>query len=172
MKKFITDILIPVLVFLTIMFGVYKLVMINISRIKSDPTNTSYITMQERERELNCLADSIFFEANNQNAEGKVGVAQVIINRKNSGKYPNDICKVVYQSSQFSFVADKPKALRVKNVLQYNEAKDVAKKVLLEGFRLPALKTALYYYSDSISEPYWAKGKVKLIKIGNHTFYS
>lgn len=171
MNKFMNSFIIPVFVFTLLVFGGYRGIMYGVSRIQSDSRNLNYITMRERERQLDCLADSIFFEANNQNAEGKIAIAQVIINRKNSGKYPNDICKVVYQDSQFSFVKDKPKSLVAKNPAQYNEAKEVAKKVLLEGFRLPSLKTAMFYYSDSISEPYWAKDKVKLIKIGNHTFY-
>ena len=172
MNKFMNKVLFPTVVFFGVIYGAYFAVKYAVDRIDKDPLNASYITMKERDREIDCLADSIFFEANNQNAEGKIAIAQVIINRKNSGKYPNDICKVVYQDSQFSFVKDKPKSLLSKNPHQYNEAKEVAKKVLLEGFRLSSLKTAMFYYSDSISEPYWAKNKTKLIKIGNHIFMS
>jgi spore germination cell wall hydrolase CwlJ-like protein len=44
----------------------------------------------------------------------------------------------------------------------------VAKKVLLEGFRLPSLKDALYYHATYVN-PSW--GKPVLQKIGQHIFY-
>jgi spore germination cell wall hydrolase CwlJ-like protein len=45
----------------------------------------------------------------------------------------------------------------------------VAKKVLLEGFRLPSLKNALYYHADYIN-PGWHKPQVA--HIGHHIFYN
>jgi len=45
---------------------------------------------------------------------------------------------------------------------------EAAKKVLLEGFRLPDLKDALYYHADSVS-PGWKKQKI--VQIGHHIFY-
>ena len=45
----------------------------------------------------------------------------------------------------------------------------VAKKVLLEGFRLPSINKALYYHADYVN-PKWNKPKVA--KIGRHIFYS
>lgn len=172
MKKFITTVLIPVLVFLAIMFGVYKLVLINIGRIKSDPINATYITMQERDRELLCLTDNIYGESAGEDAESKISVAQVTLNRANSGKFGKGICGVVYNPHQFSWVLDMPKSLRVRNNKAYDESKEVAKKVLLEGFRLPSIKTALWYHADYIQKPSWTKDKTELIKIGRHYFYS
>jgi spore germination cell wall hydrolase CwlJ-like protein len=40
--------------------------------------------------------------------------------------------------------------------------------VLLEGFRLPSLKNALYYHADYVN-PGW--NKPRLEKIGHHIFY-
>jgi spore germination cell wall hydrolase CwlJ-like protein len=50
----------------------------------------------------------------------------------------------------------------------YNESAEVAKKVLLEGFRLPSLKNAMYYHADYV-QPGW--GKKPIAKIGRHIFY-
>jgi spore germination cell wall hydrolase CwlJ-like protein len=44
----------------------------------------------------------------------------------------------------------------------------VAKKVLLENFRLPGLTNAIYYHADYVN-PGWKKEKI--IKIGRHIFY-
>jgi spore germination cell wall hydrolase CwlJ-like protein len=43
-----------------------------------------------------------------------------------------------------------------------------AKKVLLEDYRLPSLKNALYYHADYV-HPGWKKEQVA--KIGHHIFY-
>lgn len=47
------------------------------------------------------LAAIIFCEAGNQPYEGQVAVGAVVINRVNSGAYPNSIEEVIYQPGQF-----------------------------------------------------------------------
>jgi hypothetical protein len=59
------------------------------------------VTLKERERQLDCLTKNIYYEAATEPFEGKVGVAQVTLNRAESGKFPNDICRVVYQKNIF-----------------------------------------------------------------------
>jgi spore germination cell wall hydrolase CwlJ-like protein len=50
----------------------------------------------------------------------------------------------------------------------YRESEEAAKKVLLENFRLPSLKNAMYYHADYV-QPGW--GKKPIAKIGRHIFY-
>jgi len=50
----------------------------------------------------------------------------------------------------------------------WKESETVAKKVLLEGFRLPGLSTAMYYHADYVN-PGWNKPRIE--KIGRHIFY-
>lgn len=171
MKKFISASVIPIILYVLVLFGVYHLVIFNMGRIKNDPTNFSYATMRERDVALLCLTDNIYYEANNQNAEGKIAVAQVTLNRVASGKFGKGVCGVVYSHAQFSWTLEMPKTLRAKNMEAYNESKEVAKRVLLEGYRLPSIKTALWYHADYVN-PAWAKEKTKLIKIGRHIFYA
>jgi len=132
------------------------------------------ISMAERERQLDCLAKNIYFEAAFESFEGKVAVAQVTINRAESGQYPSDICAVVYQKNivygkvicQFSWYCEK--GPKIKNNTAFNESMEVAKKVLLENFRLPSLKHAYYYHADYI-KPNWKLPKIT--QIGHHIFY-
>lgn len=142
---------------------------------KTKPFNDMPITMAEREKQLNCLAKNIYFEAAHEPFEGKVAVAQVTINRSNSGRYPSDICDVVYQKNvfygkvvcQFSWYCESGPKI-VGSAPHYKESMEVAKKVLLENFRLPSLKDAYYYHADYVS-PNW--NKPKITKIGRHIFY-
>lgn len=137
---------------------------------------SSQITTEVRERQLACLAKNIYYEAGNQPFEGKVAVAQVTLNRTESGLYPSDICKTIYQKNivyekvlcQFSWVCDRDTTVRAINKVSFKESEEVAKKVLLEGFRLPSLKEAMYFHGDYIN-PGWKRERIT--KIGNHIFY-
>lgn len=134
------------------------------------------ITAELRERQLGCLARNIYFEAGNEPFEGKVAVAQVTINRTNSDLFPKDLCRVVYQKNviyervicQFSWYCDRMSASKILHKPVYDESMEVAKKVLLEGFRLPSLTEALYYHADYV-QPGWKKERIT--KIGRHIFY-
>ena len=137
----------------------------------------SKITAQVRENQLSCLARNIYHEAGAEPFEGKVAVAQVTLNRANSdGKFPGDICKVVFQKNmfydkvlcQFSWVCDRNANFKPKHPDVYQESMEVAKKVLLEGFRLPSLTDALYFHADYVN-PGWKRERVA--KIGRHIFY-
>lgn len=134
------------------------------------------ITVQHRERQLACLARNIYHEAGNEPFEGKVAVAQVTINRAGAQGFPDDICQVVYQKNvfyeriicQFSWYCNRESASKILNRDVYNESMEVAKKVLLEGFRLPGLTEALYFHADYV-KPGWKRERVA--KIGRHIFY-
>lgn len=143
---------------------------------KSANLTNSNVTADYREKQLNCLARNIYFEAGNQPFEGKVAVAQVTINRSEHEGFPGDICQVVYQKNkvydkilcQFSWYCDRSTGTKPLNNETYIESMVVAKKVLLEGFRLPSLEKALYFHADYV-KPNWNKEKVA--KIGQHIFY-
>jgi spore germination cell wall hydrolase CwlJ-like protein len=139
--------------------------------IVQEPTQ---ITAVLRERQLGCLARNIYYEAGSEPFEGKVAVAMVTLNRTTSGKFPDDICKVVHQKDdklglcQFSWYCIKGMTIPPVNKPNYNESMEVAKKVLLEGFRLPGLSEVLYFHGDYIN-PGWDRKQVA--KIGHHIFY-
>ena len=140
--------------------------------VKSEPV----ITTKERARQLDCLAINIYREAGNEPFEGKVGVAQVTLNRTKAPGFPKDVCAVVYQKNtimekvvcQFSWHCDSAHRSRVINNDSYKESYEVAQKVLLEDFRLPSLKEALYYHADYVN-PQWRLDRIT--KIGAHIFY-
>ena len=162
---------------LALILSVFMLKWVVVDKLdKYESAGSSQITTAMRERQLACLATNIYYEAGNQPFEGKVAVAQVTINRTESGLYPADICKTIYQKNivyekvlcQFSWVCDRSVVAGKVNMTSYKESEEVAKKVLLEGFRLPSLKEAMYFHGDYIN-PGWKREKIA--KIGNHIFY-
>jgi spore germination cell wall hydrolase CwlJ-like protein len=165
------------LMVLALILSVFMLKWVVVDKLnRYDATESSQITTAMRERQLACLATNIYYEAGNQPFEGKVAVAQVTMNRTESGQYPADICKTIYQKNivyekvlcQFSWVCDRAIIARPVNRANFKESEEVAKKVLLEGFRLPSLKDAMYFHGDYIN-PGWQREKIA--KIGNHIFY-
>ena len=134
------------------------------------------VSIKTRERQLDCLAMNIYREAGHENFEGKVAVAQVTMNRASHPSFPKDVCAVVFQKTvvidrvicQFSWYCDTAHKARPVNQSAYNESMAVAKKVLLEGFRLDVMKEALYYHANYVN-PRWPLEKIG--SIGNHIFY-
>jgi spore germination cell wall hydrolase CwlJ-like protein len=70
---------------------------------------------------------------------------------------------------QFSWYCDAVHRARPINNAAYKESYEVAKKVMLEGFRLDGVKNALYYHADYVN-PNWKHQRVA--KIGTHIFYN
>jgi spore germination cell wall hydrolase CwlJ-like protein len=143
---------------------------------KGGYTSTDVVSIKTREKQLDCMAMNIYREAGHEPFEGKVAVAQVVMNRVNSGKFAPDVCGVIYQKSvimervvcQFSWFCDSATKARPVNQTAYNESYEVAKKVILEGFKLDVLKDALYYHADYVN-PRWRFEKIGTI--GRHVFY-
>lgn len=135
-----------------------------------------YVTAAEQTRQLECLTRNIYWEAASEPFEGKVAVAQVTLNRMESGKFPSSVCGVVHQKNvfyekvvcQFSWYCEGNHKVKPVYKPLWRESEEVAKKVLLEGFRLPSLKNALYYHADYVN-PGWKHPKIE--KIGRHIFY-
>jgi len=135
-----------------------------------------YVTAAEQTKQLECLTRNIYWEAASEPFEGKVAVAQVTLNRMASGKFPDSVCGVVHQKNvfyervvcQFSWYCESNHKVKAIHKPMWRESEEVAKKVLLEGFRLPSLHNALYYHADYVN-PGWKHPKIE--KIGRHIFY-
>ena len=175
MKNFI-KILLVLIGLATAGFIGYKAIMYKLDPDKQLVKGSNAITAEVRNKQLDCLAKNIYYEAGGEPFEGKVAVAQVTINRAESGQFPNDICKVVYQKNivyekvlcQFSWYCENASAMKPKNAAMFRESEMVARQVLLENFRLPSLKHALYFHATHIN-PKWNREKVA--QIGGHVFY-
>jgi spore germination cell wall hydrolase CwlJ-like protein len=128
-------------------------------------------------REVQCLAENIYYEAGNESFEGKLAVAQVTINRVNSGKFSSSICGVVNQKDningslvcQFSWVCNSLRGM-IRNKYQWEESLLVAKRALTSSVAhdLMYQQNALYYHANYVN-PGWKLTRVG--QIGNHIFY-
>ncbi|MEG3172389.1 cell wall hydrolase [Sphingomonas sp. ZB1N12] len=115
---------------------------------------------------LQCLAGAIYFESKGEPLTGQLAVAEVIINRAKSGRFPADVCAVVKQRGQFSFV----RGGQIPNInagTAYRTAIAVAKVALADAWNSPADK-ALYFNTPDRRPSVRA---IKVASIGNHIFY-
>ncbi len=124
-------------------------------------------------KQLNCLSYNIYYEARGESYEGKLAVAQVVLNRIKSKLFPDTVCGVVYQKNkhvcQFSWVCQPQ--MPPKNDTAWKESVFVAKKALTNSVVYDKIKQtdALFYHAKSVN-PNWSNLK-RVDIVGNHIFY-
>jgi len=130
-------------------------------------TQGEVITYQQANQELDCMAQTIYFEARNQSAEGQQAVGEVVLSRVLSEKYPNTICGVIKQKGQFSWY--KGKIPKMKNKKAKQKAYTKALQILTFQYK-PLVPGAEFYHHIKIS-PKWSKAFVRVKRIEDHVFY-
>jgi spore germination cell wall hydrolase CwlJ-like protein len=131
-------------------------------------------------KQVDCLAENIYFESAHEPESGKIAVALVTLNRVHSKNYPANICDVVHQKTrgsqgtvcQFSWVCDQKvmsRRLTVRDTELYNNTRDIAVKVFLNyEFMEDITRGAMFYHATYVN-PEW--GLPVTVRIGQHIFY-
>jgi hypothetical protein len=130
----------------------------------------AYAGTQTSDREMECLANAVYFEARSEPIEGQLAVAEVIMNRAASGRYPTDLCAVITQKAQFSFIRRGrfPRADRASEAWKKAVAISSIARQKLAG-SLPS--SCLWYHATYVS-PKWGRRLTRQTQIGLHIFYS
>jgi spore germination cell wall hydrolase CwlJ-like protein len=130
----------------------------------------AYSGTQTGDREMECLANAVYFEARSEPIEGQLAVAEVVLNRASSGRYPTDLCAVITQKAQFSFIQRGrfPRADRGSEAWRKAVAIASIARQKLAG-NLPS--SVLWYHATYVS-PSWGKRLTRQTQIGLHIFYS
>ncbi|MGC6512800.1 MAG: cell wall hydrolase [Parvibaculales bacterium] len=122
-----------------------------------------------------CLAQAMYFEARSEPLEGWQAVGDVVINRVRDKRYPDTVCKVVFQGEfrrhrcQFSFACD-GRSDRAYNRKFWDAAYDLAGELLVKGSNSEIAGLATHYHADYV-EPRWSSYMEPITKIGRHIFY-
>lgn len=121
-----------------------------------------------------CLAEALYFEARGESVKGQFAVAEVILNRVDSSKFPNSVCSVVKQGTgrkyacQFTYTCDGYKDVIREKGAYANVAK--VARAMLDGAPRPLTKGATYYHTKAVS-PKWSRKFHRTATIGVHHFY-
>jgi len=118
-----------------------------------------------------CLSAAIYYEARNQPVDGQLAVAEVVLNRVQSDRYPDNACEVINQNKQFSYTHDG----KSDDFLKEPEQEAVIRAILvasevLRGHGLGI--TSTHYHTTDIIPPYWAQFYDYDGKLGDHMFYT
>ncbi len=113
-----------------------------------------------------CLAGAIYFESKGEPLSGQLAVADVILNRAKSGRFPEDVCDVVLQRGQFGFVRGGRIPSINEDSKSYRTAVAVAKVAMADAWDGEAGR-ALYFNRGRAP----SSGLTKVASIGNHIFW-
>jgi spore germination cell wall hydrolase CwlJ-like protein len=129
----------------------------------------SYASADTLSAEQHCLASAVYFEARGESLEGQLAVAEVVLNRARSGRYPATWCGVVVQRSQFSFV----RRGRIPAANRSSEAwrRAVAISRIAEARVQRMLPENVLWYHASYVRPSWGRRLDRNGQIGAHIFY-
>lgn len=117
--------------------------------------------------EAECLARAVYWESNGEPLAGQLAVAEVIINRSRSGRFPSSICGVVRQRGQFSFVRGGHIPAPPRNG-GWRQAVGVT-HVALQDLADSSAARALFFHARRVS-PGW-RNLTRVATVGNHVFY-
>lgn len=148
--------------------------------IEEVPTVAESLVMIDP-KELDCLRRNIYFEAGDQDMNGKEAIAEVVFKRmevSNTRTFPKDVCSVVYQRKQFSWTWLTNHIPGLHNKLEVKAWEDsrIAAEKALRGELNNLVGDSTHYYSKKAMKrpPYWVtanKRMVYITTIGDHVFY-
>lgn len=125
-------------------------------------------------KQWRCLAEALYFEARGESVKGQFAVAEVIMNRVASSRYPDTVCDVINQGTgkkyacQFTYTCD-GKAEVIHEPRAFQNVAKIA-KVMVDGAPIDLTKGATHYHTKSVS-PRWARTYPRTATIGYHHFY-
>lgn len=122
---------------------------------------------QATDEDAHCLATAVYYEARSESLSGQLAVANVVLERSKSGRFPKDLCAVVKQPRQFSFVKGGRLPSAPNNKGQWQTAKAIA-QIAMQGSWANPVQGALFFHSSRVS-PGWPHERIT--RIGGHIFY-
>lgn len=117
---------------------------------------------EDTHEKLDLLARLVHSEARGEPYEGKIAVAEVVLNRMESNEFPDSMRAVIYQDGQFQVVS---------NGSIYNSPSETsveAARQALDG--TDHARGALFFYNYQIATNRWLDTLPTITVIGQHTF--
>ena len=121
-----------------------------------------------------CLAEALYFEARGESVRGQFAVAEVILNRVDSARFPDSLCGVIKQGTgkryqcQFTYTCDGQKEV-INKKRAYERVAKVA-RAAIDGVAEEMTEGATHYHTKAV-RPSWSRVYKETVRIGVHIFY-
>ncbi len=142
--------------------------------LPDSPSRTISAALTRPTNAVDCLTQAIYYEARSESEEGQAAVAEVILNRARSGRYPREICDVVYQRNartcQFSYTCDGSIGRTRINARSWATAERIAREVYAGRARTLLPARSVNYHANYVA-PSWGRRLERVRQIGAHIFY-
>ena len=154
-----------------------QLVSLPAAKVGTVQLTKSWIDSQPRasgDRHWRCLTEALYFEARGETVKGMFGVAEVIMNRVRSSRFPDNVCGVVNQGTgkryqcQFTYTCD-GKAETIHEPVAHARVGKVA-RLVMDGDYPKVTGGATHYHTTAV-RPKWSRVYAKTARIGVHVFY-
>ncbi len=128
----------------------------------------------EGDAEWRCLAEALYFEARGETVKGQFAVAEVILNRVGSERFPDSICGVINQGTgkqyqcQFTYTCD-GNSDAIRERAAFEQVGKVA-RAMLDGTNYNLTGGATHYHTTAV-KPRWSDVYQRTAQIGVHVFY-
>ena len=132
------------------------------------------VETQVSQRDLQCLAEALYFEARGEGSQGQRAVAEVILNRVDLPNYPNSVCGVVHQNAsrlnacQFSYACNGRS-----RAMGEGRARSLAgaiAQIMMSGAPRELTDGATHFHTTGV-RPTWARAFARTAQFGSHLFY-
>lgn len=148
--------------------------------LKVDLKRQSRVTKQEScYANVQCrkLAEAVFFEGRGEPVKGQYAIAYTIINRRDSGKFPEDVRGVVDQKRrgicQFSYICQIKARDRLVAIANDDQSWQKALDVAYNTYHYEAAdptRGADHFHTKQV-KPVWRHQLQPALALGNHIFY-
>ncbi len=121
-----------------------------------------------------CLSEALYFEARGENVVGQFAVAEVILNRVDSSRYPSTLCRVIRQGTgakfqcQFTYTCD-GLSENINERAAWHRVGKIA-RIMIDGKDRTLTDGATHYHTKAVN-PRWARVFPRTATIGAHHFY-
>lgn len=126
------------------------------------------------DKQWRCLAEALYHEARGESVKGQFAVAEVILNRVDSARFPDNVCAVVHQGTgrkyqcQFTYTCD-GYSDRISEKRAFERVSKVA-YLMVKGAPRDLTDGATHYHTKAVN-PKWSRKFPRTATIGVHHFY-
>ncbi len=121
-----------------------------------------------------CLSEALYFEARGETVKGQFAVAEVIMNRVKSARFPDNVCGVINQGTgkryqcQFTYTCDgNPETIHEPRA--FDRVGKIA-RLVLDGAAPKITNGATHYHTTAV-RPRWSRTYTRTARFGVHLFY-